>query len=143
MLWNYRNAKKLLNFQKFKWKRKIFKNLRVLNSDLAVGNYSAPHQIKSSYVSRTKIFELRYTGIYIHLHSKFSKMVVFGRLEMVPCNFFSNTNQKTCFWLCCWSILFVVLGEFFLAKLYCKMCDLFCYFLYASRVSTTKFEISI
>ena len=82
---------------------KILKHFRVPNSDLPKGNYAAPpppppYQIKTSYVSGTKIFERRCTEIYRHLLYKCSKNAVLGRLEMVQCKcFFSDTNQKHVF----------------------------------------------
>ena len=59
------------------------KILRGQNSEPPLGNYSAPHQIRTSYVSGTKIFLRRYTVIYGHLLSKCFENAVFGRLEMI------------------------------------------------------------
>ena len=75
------------------------------------GNYSVPHQIKASYVSRTNIFERRFTGIYRHLLSKCSKNAVLERLKMVQCKCFYWHQPKTYFWLCCGSIFFIMMSE--------------------------------
>ena len=44
-----------------------------------------PHQIKSYYVSGTKILLRRYTEKYRHLLSKYFKNAVLGRQEMMQC----------------------------------------------------------
>ena len=51
-------------------------------------NIQSPHQIKNSYVSGTKIFEWRFTGIYRHLLSKCSENAILGHLEMVQRKWF-------------------------------------------------------
>ena len=52
------------------------------------GNHPAsPNQIKSYYVSGTKILLQRYTEIYRHLLSMCFKNAVLGRQEMMQCKF--------------------------------------------------------
>ena len=70
-----------------------------------------PHQIKSYYVSGTKILLRRYTEIYRHLLSKYFKDAVLGRQEMMQCKCYFLHQTETCllenlwnqkvFWLCC------------------------------------------
>ena len=80
---------------------------------------------------------IQYTGIYRHLLSKNFENAVLGRLEMMQCNFFSDTNQKHVCWktcrvglqLCCGSIFFYHVAwvevrkiiKVFWVKLYRKM----------------------
>ena len=55
-----------------------------------------PHQIKSYYVSGTKILIRRYTKIYRHLISKCFKNAVFGRQAMIQCKCYSLCQIETC-----------------------------------------------
>ena len=87
------------------------------------------------------LFVRRYTEINGHLLSKCFKNAVLGVKKWWSANVFSDNRQKhVCwkilvnskrFWLCCKAILFSMwveirkLSEVFLAKLYCKMSDLF------------------
>ena len=93
----------------FYWNEKCLNILRIPNSDLPEGNYSAFHQIKVSYVSGTNIFKWRFTGIYRHLLFMCSENAVLEPLEMVERKCFSDTNLKHVFgcvvgvyFLLCW-----------------------------------------
>ena len=55
-----------------------------------------PHQIKSYYVSGTKILLRRYTEIYRHLLSKYFKDAVLGRQEMMQCKCYFLHQTETC-----------------------------------------------
>ena len=60
-----------------------------------MGNYSAPHQLKASYVPGTKIFKRRLTGNmqalpFQKLHESSSWAARNDAVQM----FFSDTNQK-------------------------------------------------
>ena len=57
--------------------------------------HPSPHQIKSYYVFRTKLFLRSYTEIYRHLHLKCFKNAVLGRQEMMQCKcFFLKPNRN-------------------------------------------------
>ena len=148
-----------MNFQKFELKWKVIKHFARLKQratlrKLSSLHPSASHQIKPYYVSKTKNFLRRYLAIYRHLLSKCFKNAVLERQEMVQCNFFwhqtktwllENLWSKKYFWLCCRSNVKWVevpkVSDTFWAKLYCKICDLFCQFLLALRLSARKSEI--
>ena len=102
-----------------------------------------PYQIKYYYVSETKIFFRRYLEIYRHLLSKCFKNAVLERQEMVHAIFFLTPNKNMIALKFVKSEIFLnVLREHIIfnikwvevhkisdavwAKLYCKMCDLFC-----------------
>ena len=55
-----------------------------------------PHQIKSYYVSGTKILLRRYTEIYRHLLSRCFKNAVLGRQEMMQCKCYFLRQIETC-----------------------------------------------
>ena len=55
-----------------------------------------PHQIKSYYVSGTKILLRRYTELYKHLLSKRFKNAVLGRQEMMQCKCYFLRQIETC-----------------------------------------------
>ena len=88
----------MLKMLKNIWISKTFichKVLWVPNNDLTMGNYSAPHQLKASYVPGTKIFERRLTGNmqalpFQKLHESSSWAARNDAVQM----FFSDTNQK-------------------------------------------------
>ena len=65
------------------------KNFKTFYEDQTVNHLKEiiqlPHQIKASYVSGTKSFLRRCTGIYRHMLSKCFENAVLGRLEMVQC----------------------------------------------------------
>ena len=81
----------------------------------------APHQIRGSNISGTKIFLRRFTGIYRHLLSNGLKNAILGRLEMVQCKCFFWQKPEPCllvslwsekdFWLCCGNTFFEMLSE--------------------------------
>ena len=70
-----------------------------------------PHQIKTSYISVTKIFERKFEGTYRKLLSNCSKNAVLRRVEMVQSRCFFWHQPKTCFLLCCKSTFFIMLSE--------------------------------
>ena len=67
-------------------------------------NHSAPtHQIKTSYVSVTKLFLWRFAGIYRHLLSSCFENAVFGCIKMVHCKCFIWHQPETGFQENLWS----------------------------------------
>ena len=103
----------------------------------------SPHQVKFYYVSETKIFLRRYLQIYGHLLSKCFKNAVLHRQEMVHAISFLTPSRNVIalkfvkseiFLVVLWEhIIFNVkwvdvhkMSDAFWAKLYCKICDLFC-----------------
>ena len=104
-----------MNFQKFQLKLKMLRHFNISNSNLPEGNCSAPppppQQIKASYVSGTKMFERRFTGMYRHLFSKSSENAFLKHLEMVQCKCFSWHQPELWFWLCCGSIFLIMLSQ--------------------------------
>ena len=66
-------------FPKISIRMKNFKILEVPNSHCSERNFSTPSP------PPPEIFDRRFTGIYRHLLSKFSKNAVLERLKMVLC----------------------------------------------------------
>ena len=137
-----------MNFKKFHLKWKIVKYFARSKQQVTLRNYPASshptaHQIKPYYVSETKIFLRRYLEIHRHLLSKCFKNAVLERQEMVHAIFFLTPNKNMIALKFVKSEIFLnVLREHIIfnikwvevhkmsdavwAKLYCKMCDLFC-----------------
>ena len=146
--WKYQNAKKKLNFKEYQLKRKTVKRFTRPKLQAALRKlFSLPpthlFQIKSYYISGTKMFLRKYTEIYRHLRSKCFKNAVLGRQEIVKCKCFCLTpNRNMLAGKSVKSERFLVvlqehiifnvkwvevhkMSEFFWAKLSCKMSDLF------------------
>ena len=116
-------------------------------------------QIKSYFVSGTKIFLRRYREIYRHLLSKCFKNAVLGRQEIVQYRCFFLTASRKIFAgkFVKWERFLAVylehifsnvkwvevrkMSKVFWAKLYCKMSDLLRQFLSALRLSVRQSEI--
>ena len=75
--------KSMLIFQIFQLKWKFSKHFTSPEQQPGWRKLFSPHQIKASYVSGSKIFERRFTGLYRHLLSQCTKTEVLGHLEMV------------------------------------------------------------
>ena len=75
-------------FQIFQLKWKISKHFTSPEQQSGWRKLFSPHQIKASYVSGSKMFERRFTGLYRHLLSKCTKTEVLEHLEMVQCKCF-------------------------------------------------------
>ena len=113
----------------------FYKILRVPNSDLPEENYSAPHQIKASYVFRTKIFEQRFTVIqtfaFQALRECISLASNIGAMQMfflTPTkNMFLAVLRECIFYTVEW---FEVrkMSEVSWVRLYCKLTDFFASF---------------
>ena len=69
-------------------------------------NYSAPYQIKAFYVSGTKIYRNILTFTFQVLQKSSSWACTNGAVQM-----FFLTATRNMFWLCCGSIVFIMLSE--------------------------------
>ena len=105
--WKYRNAEKLLNFQKFQLKWKIVKHFTRSKQHAALRKLLSLHPLlipPAKILLRLwkNIFLRRYTEIYRHLLSKCLKNAALGCQEMVKCRFFfSWYKQKPVCWKRC------------------------------------------
>ena len=90
---------KKLNFKEYQLKRKIVKRFTRPKQQAALRKlFSLPpthlYQIKSYYISGTKMFLRKYTEICRHLRSKCFKNAVLGRQEIVKCKCFCLTPNR-------------------------------------------------
>ena len=149
--WKYRNAEKLLNFQKFQLKWKILKHFTRSKKQAALSKLLSLHpplipQAKILLRLWKNIFLRRYTEIYRHLLSKWLKNAALGCQEMVKCKFFFPDTHRNSFagkfvkwerFLIMFREHFIInikwlevqkISEVFWVKPYCKMTDLFAKF---------------
>ena len=108
-------CQKIIEFPKISIKMIDFKIFYESQTAICVKEIIKSHATKASYISGTKNFERRFTGIY--RHSKCSKNAVPGPRKMVECKCFFLTPTRNIFWLCCSSILFIMLSELRFVKL--------------------------
>ena len=94
--WNYRNAEKKLNFQKFKLKWKIWKHFRRPKQQAVLTKLFISSEDKKFLSFWNKIFLRIYTGMYRDLLSKCFENAVLWRLEMVQCKYFFWHQPETC-----------------------------------------------
>ena len=139
-----------MNFQNYQWKWKIAKHFARPKQRAAFRKlfnfppHPTTYQIKPYHVSGTKISLRWYKEIYRHLLSKcFKNTVKVSRNGAVQIFFLTQDKKREVCWKFIKSerllavfrehIIFNVkwvkvckMSEFFLAKLYCKMCNIFC-----------------